>query len=68
MAVLAAAGTGSVAAAAARMARPYVEVEPRAGGPERFAEPYREFVAELHRRGSIGADLLAAATSEEIHA
>jgi hypothetical protein len=68
MAVLAAAGTGSVDAAAARMARPYVEVEPRAGGPERFAEPYREFVAELHRRGSIGADLLAAATSEEIHA
>ncbi|GIL30674.1 FGGY-family carbohydrate kinase [Actinocatenispora comari] len=68
MAVLAAAGTGSVAATAARMARPYVEVEPRAGGPERFAEPYREFVAELHRRGSIGADLLAAADSADLPA
>ena len=64
LAMLAAAGTGSVAVTAARMARPYVEVEPRPRGPERFAEPYRQFVAELHRRGSIGAGLLAAATAE----
>jgi len=64
MAVLAAAGTGSVAATAARMARPYVEVEPRPGGPERFTEAYRRFVAELHRRGSIDAALVRAATDD----
>lgn len=61
MAVLAAAGTGSVAATSARMARPYTEVTPRDGGPERFAEAYAGFVAELRRRGSIDGALADAA-------
>ncbi|GAA4210802.1 FGGY-family carbohydrate kinase [Actinocatenispora rupis] len=61
MAVLAAAGTGSVAATAAHMARPYVEVTPRDGGPERFAGAYAGFVRELARRGSIDGTLADAA-------
>ncbi len=57
MAVLAAAGTGSLTGTARRMVRLTGSVEPRPGGPERFAEPFGRLVDELVRRGYIDDEL-----------
>jgi len=57
MAVLAAAGTGSLTDTARRMVRLTGSVEPRPGGPERFAEPFGRLVHELVRRGYIDDEL-----------
>jgi sugar (pentulose or hexulose) kinase len=59
MAMLAAAGTGSVTAASSRMRGPAEELEPRAGA--RFEAPYRRLVEELDRRGYLDRALAAAA-------
>jgi sugar (pentulose or hexulose) kinase len=59
MAVVAAAGDGSVSAAAARMVRIAEVVSPRPGGPERFAEPYARFVDALAERGYLDGALAA---------
>ncbi|MDG4820541.1 FGGY-family carbohydrate kinase [Asanoa sp. WMMD1127] len=57
MAVVAAAGDGSLTATAARMVRPAETLEPRAG--DRFTEPFARFVDALAERGHIDADLAA---------
>jgi sugar (pentulose or hexulose) kinase len=57
MAVLAAAGTGSLAETAARMVRLADTVEPRPGASERFAVPFGRLVDELVRRGYIDVSL-----------
>jgi sugar (pentulose or hexulose) kinase len=58
MAVLAAYGTGPprpLADVAEAMVRIRTAVEPRPGGPERFAEPYGRLIDELERRGWLPA-------------
>jgi D-ribulokinase len=62
MAVLAAAGGGSLAGAAGRMVRVREVVEPR-GDTGCLHERYLTFVAELERRGWLGADLASQARS-----
>ena len=57
MAVLAAAGNGSLTVTARRMVRLAGVVEPRPAAADRFAEPYSRFVDELVRRGYVGAGL-----------
>jgi sugar (pentulose or hexulose) kinase len=57
MAVLAAAGNGSLSVTARRMVRLAGVTEPRAGAAARFAEPFGLFVEELVRRGYIDAGL-----------
>jgi sugar (pentulose or hexulose) kinase len=57
MAVLAAAGNGSLSVTARRMVRLVGVVEPRPGAAERFAEPFGLFVDELLRRGYIDSPL-----------
>ncbi|MEJ3750452.1 FGGY family carbohydrate kinase [Actinomycetes bacterium KLBMP 9797] len=57
MAVLAAAGQGSLSVTARRMVRLTGVVEPRPGAGARFAEPFGQFVDELARRGYIDAGL-----------
>jgi sugar (pentulose or hexulose) kinase len=61
MAVLAAAGMGSLTGTARRMVRLNGTVEPRPGAAERFAEPFGRLVNELRRRGYIDDDLAKAA-------
>ncbi|MFI5890977.1 FGGY-family carbohydrate kinase [Actinoplanes sp. NPDC051513] len=53
MAVLAAAGNGSLSVAARRMVRLAGVVEPRPAAAERFAEPYAKFLGELVLLGYI---------------
>jgi sugar (pentulose or hexulose) kinase len=55
MAVVAAAGNGSLTVTARRMVRPAGVVEPRAEA--KFAEPFGLFADELVRRGYIDAEL-----------
>jgi D-ribulokinase len=63
MAVVAAAGIGSLTVTARRMVRLAGVVEPRPGAAARFAEPFGRFVAELERRGYIDPALAARATA-----
>jgi D-ribulokinase len=57
MAVLAAAGIGSLSVTASRMVRLAGTVEPRSRVSHRFVEPFGRFLDELLRRGYITADL-----------
>jgi sugar (pentulose or hexulose) kinase len=57
MAILAAAGTGSLTETARRMVRLVDTIEPRPGHTERFAEPFGLLLDELVRRGYIDASL-----------
>jgi sugar (pentulose or hexulose) kinase len=57
MAVVAAAGDGSVTETARRMVRAGRTVDPRPGASARFADAYRRFLDALAARGWIGADL-----------
>jgi sugar (pentulose or hexulose) kinase len=57
MAVLAAAGTGSLTGTARRMVRLSGTVDPRPGGPQRFVEPFGRLVDELLRLGYIDDEL-----------
>lgn len=61
MAVLAAAGTGSLTITARRMVRRAETVEPRPAVTARFAAPYGRFVEELVRRGYLDATATRAA-------
>jgi D-ribulokinase len=63
MAVLAAAGNGSLSVTARRMVRLVEAVEPRPGAAARFAEPFALFAEELVRRGYIDATLAKRATA-----
>ncbi len=57
MAILARAGTGSVAAAAARMTRVSVRLEPDEDNGERLAESFDRLASALIERGYISEDL-----------
>jgi sugar (pentulose or hexulose) kinase len=57
MAILAAAGLGSLTETARRMVRLAGTVEPRPGHTERFAEPFGRLLDELVRRGYIDTEL-----------
>lgn len=57
MAILARAGTGSIAGAAARMTRALVRLEPDEDSGEQLAENFDRFVMALVERGYIPADL-----------
>lgn len=61
MAIVAAAGPGSVAAASERMVHTAKVFEPRPERTERYLHVYRRMVAELERRGYIDARLAGAA-------
>lgn len=57
MAILARAGTGSVADAAARMTRARIQLEPDEDNTERLAANFDRFATALVERGYISADL-----------
>ncbi len=63
MAILARAGTGSVAEAAARMIRDPSRIEPDEAGREQLAENFDRFVTALVERGYASADLARRARS-----